>query len=143
MPVDPYDPLRGYSQTLGYEISDINQLRKLPGGDRFDRQIQGAFYVVLQQPAANATPPTPWQAVRLTSDRPTDLDSTQIALRGRYDRGQITYGLERFYMPEDQRNQINEDFTDAGGRTVTQVKVDDRGNAVLVNLWLGDRALQF
>lgn len=143
LPVDPYDPLRGYSQTLGYEIGNINQLRQLPGGDRFDRGIQGAFYIVLQQPKANTTPPAPWQAVRLTSDRPTDLDPTQIALQGRYHQGQITYGIERFYMPEDQRNQINADFMNVRGQTVMQAKVDDRGNAVLVNLWLRDRALQF
>lgn len=143
MPVDPYDLLRGYSQTLGYEIGDFNRLRQLPGGDRFDRRIEGAFYIVLQQPSTNTTPPAPWQAVRISSDRPTDLNANQIALRGRYDRGQITYGLERFYMPEDQRNQINEDFMKVRGQTVTQAKVDDRGNAVLVNLWLRDRALQF
>jgi len=31
IPVDPYDPLRGYSQTLNYEISRLDNLRSLPG----------------------------------------------------------------------------------------------------------------
>jgi uncharacterized membrane-anchored protein len=32
-PVDPVDLLRGYYQTLGYEISSLNTLAKLPGGE--------------------------------------------------------------------------------------------------------------
>ena len=31
IPVDPYDPLRGYSQTLSYDISRLETLKKLPG----------------------------------------------------------------------------------------------------------------
>ncbi len=31
IPVDPYDPLRGYSTTLRYDISDMQLLRTLPG----------------------------------------------------------------------------------------------------------------
>ena len=31
VPVDPYDLLRGYSQTLAYDISQPNNLKSLPG----------------------------------------------------------------------------------------------------------------
>jgi uncharacterized membrane-anchored protein len=43
MPVDPYDLLRGYYQTLSYDISSFSTLNKLPGwaelNHKQDREI--------------------------------------------------------------------------------------------------------
>ena len=144
MPVDPYDLLRGYSQTLGYEVGNLDRLRKLPGGDWLDRNNRGMVYIVLQAPAeTNATPPKPWQPVRLSGDRPTDLAANQVALRGQYNQGWLRFGLEQFYMPEDQRDQINTDIVGAREQTFVEAKVDAQGNAVLVSLWVRDRNLRF
>ena len=144
MPVDPYDLLRGYSQTLGYEVGNLDRLRKLPGGDWLDRNNRGMVYIVLQAPAeTNATPPKPWQPVRLSADRPTDLAANQVALRGQYNQGWLRFGLEQFYMPEDQRDQINTDIVGAREQTFVEAKVDAQGNAVLVSLWVRDHNLRF
>ncbi len=63
LPVDPYDLLRGYSQTLNYTISDWQTLRSLPGGDRLPSDpyapaplgTEGTpnttFYVILEPPS--------------------------------------------------------------------------------------------
>ncbi len=165
VPVDPYDVLRGYSQTLSYSISDPALLGKLPGGTWFSQHSQeqnASFYIVLEAPVSeapvsetpsktNAASPQAWKPVKISSDRPANLPSNQVALKGEYKGGQVVYGLETYYMPEDQREQINGDIRQAQGQTQGQAqgqaqqtlkvdaKVDSSGNAILMNLWISDR----
>lgn len=166
VPVDPYDLLRGYSQTLSYTISRPDDLKKLPGGKEFfdnhQRYDGASLYVVLEAPqSANTTPPTPWKPVRVSAKRPTDLADNQVVLRGEFDRWQVIYGLETYYMPEDQRNQLNAEISQAQRQPnqaprqpsqaqqqqrqafVVDVKVDAQGNSVPVSLWVRDRNYRF
>ena len=73
-----------------------------------------------------------------------------MVLEGKYKYGLISYGLETYYIPEDQRVQINEDISQAqrvkpGQRQpiVVEVKVDTQGHAVLVSMWVRDRKYRF
>lgn len=148
-PVDPYDFLRGYYQTLGYDISNAQNLSKLPGGELLQATTNGAVYIVLEAPAGqSATPPKPWKPVRVSRDRPTNLAPNQIALKGQSDGWRIVYGLETYFMPEDQRERVNQDISQIqqqqGPRAfVVEVKVDANGNSVPVSLWVRDRNYQF
>jgi uncharacterized membrane-anchored protein len=148
-PVDPYDLLRGYSQTLGYDISTRDNLEKLPGGNLFKSGKGGTVYVVLEAPKATATkPPKPWKPVRVSGDRPTNLPSNQIAIQGLYDYAhwRINYGLETYYMPEDQREQVNTAINkeqQGQRRFVVETKVDSNGKAVPISLWVRDRNYRF
>lgn len=151
-PVDPYDLLRGYYQTLRYDISNVDLLEKLPGGEVLST-AQGTstrFFVVMEAPAdatANTAPPQPWKPVRISTDRPTDLNPNQAAIEGQFNGWQVTYGLETYYMPEDQRQQINADISQVQGQNqesfVVEAKVDASGNAVPVGLWVRDRNYRF
>jgi uncharacterized membrane-anchored protein len=134
LPVDPYDLLRGYSQTLRYTISDWNTLRSLPGGDRLpttpyapaplgtDTAPNTTFYVILEPPPLPTatlppeTPPTPWKPVAVATTLPPELVGDRIALRGTYDQGEPRYGLERYYFPEDRRTEINDRIRQAQQR---------------------------
>ncbi|MEM9136009.1 MAG: GDYXXLXY domain-containing protein [Cyanobacteria bacterium P01_F01_bin.42] len=147
-PVDPYDLLRGYSQTLRYEISDTETLSKLPGGkdifkDNFDAKSP-SVYVVLKAPAADAAP---WEPIRVSRDRPRSLPDNQVALKGSHRGWRVVYGLETYYMPEKQRNQINQEIRDVqrdeSQQFLVDIKVNDRGKSVPVSLWVGDRKYQF
>lgn len=147
-PVDPYDPLRGYFQTLGYDISQADNLKDLPGGEWFSQNGKGNVYIVLQAPDQPSTnPPTPWQPVRISGDRPANLPANQIAIKGRYEGWRILYGLETYYMPEDQRNEVNSAIGEVQAEDpdafVVDVKIDPQGNAVPVGLWVRDRNFQF
>ncbi|NJO44039.1 MAG: GDYXXLXY domain-containing protein [Cyanobacteria bacterium CRU_2_1] len=148
-PVDPYDLLRGYYQTLNYDISNPTTLNGLPGGNWFDQMTgkTGSVYVVLQAPdRTDAIPPQPWTPVRVSADRPTDLAPNQVALQGHYNGWQIEYGLETYYLPEDQRTQINSDILQVQldrQTFVVDVKVDEGGNAVPTGLWVSDRNYRF
>lgn len=160
-PVDPYDLLRGYYVVLSYDISALAQMQQLPGWDEVEANLMtdsfqppltadGAIlYVVLEAPTdPQAEPPQPWTPVRVSSDRPTNLPTNQIALRGNYRYGTINYGLETYYIPEDQRVEINDDINQAqwsGGERpfVVEIKVNAQGEAVPISLWVDDHNYRF
>jgi uncharacterized membrane-anchored protein len=156
VPVDPYDLLRGYSQTLSYNISNPNNLRKLPGGELLKEGHAKHVYVILEAPAQTDTvPPKPWKAVRLSADRPEKLPDNQVALEATHMGWSLDYGLETYYMPEDQRQSINLDISQVQQQPrqarqprqqqafVVEAKVDQFGNAVPVSLWVRDRNYRF
>lgn len=157
IPVDPYDLLRGYSQTLSYDISRSENLKNLPGWSEFnqERNASSNLYVILEAPAAQTSSgrPQPWKAVAVSLSLPSNLPANQVALKGRLRYSTIDYGLERYYFPEDQREQFNEDINQAQtgversqGKPlpfVVEVKVDSQGNSVPVSLWVRDRNYRF
>jgi uncharacterized membrane-anchored protein len=168
VPVDPYDLLRGYYQVLSYDISQQNNLQKLPGWkDLPSNKIscpvgticpktnthyvkQGtSFYVVLESPkdAQKSGRPKAWKPVRVSLENPSNLPANQIAIRGKYNGWQMEYGLETYYMPENEREKVNNDIGEAQRRQrqsfVVEVKVDNKGHAVPVSLWVRDRNYRF
>ena len=162
MPVDPYDPLRGYSQTLSYDISRLENLRSLPGWQELippttPKSTKGQpeyippgtiVYVIVEAPVTTSNPPKPWKAVRVSSSLPKSLAVNQIALKGKSTGFSIEYGLETYYMPEAQRDQINQDISQAQqGRQrqafVVEAKVNGKGYSVPISLWVRDRNYRF
>lgn len=151
VPTDPDDPLRGHYQTLSYDISHSDRLQMLPGGQelfgnpRIHRHF--SFYLILEAPIVKAvTAPMPWQPVGVSAKRPTTLAANQIALKGQVRGQRIAYGLESYYMPEERRDRVNNEIIQVqnrGNNFVVEVRVDDRGNAVPVSLWVGDRNYRF
>lgn len=158
-PVDPYDLLRGYSQTLNYDISDVSNLDNLPGWDDLpfvesseDRpQFGSVIYVVLaeQQSSDEAKIPNAWTPVRVSPTVPKDLKANQVVLRGIVNYSWVNYGLERYYMPEDQRDRINSEIQAIQRQFgeeppfVVEVRVRDNGHALPISLWVGDRNYTF
>ncbi|MEO0406570.1 MAG: GDYXXLXY domain-containing protein [Cyanobacteria bacterium P01_A01_bin.135] len=147
-PVDPYDLLRGYYVTLSYQISASDTLDELPGWQEIkeaDRQSNLPLYVVLAPPEG-ASGDQPWTPVSISRDRP-QLSSGQVALRGTYQWGRVVYGLERYYIPEDQRGEINErirqQHLSEPEAYLIEVKVDARGQSAPVSLWVGEKNYRF
>ncbi len=167
-PVDPYDWLRGYSQTLSYDISQVSVLKKLRGwesiatarDDKNQPQLPyelKTFYIILQEPAPSATAaktprPQPWQPVAVQPNRPDRLPPNQIALRGDLWGGMPRYNLETYYMEESQRDQINREIGQLNRPMrdrnqpqpfVVEVRVDGSGSAVAHSLWIEKNRYQF
>ena len=147
-PVDPYDLLRGYSQTLSYDISRVNELKKFPGGE--DLKKGDVFYITLQ-PETEKTQlaPTPSKIIKITPEFPQDL-TEQVALKGKViQHNRVSYGLETYYMPESQSQKIDREISklqrDSQGRRpfVVEIKVDRWGNSVPVSLWLENQKYSF
>ncbi|MEH2254930.1 GDYXXLXY domain-containing protein [Nostoc sp.] len=163
LPVDPYDLLRGYSVTLNYQISRIDNLKKLPGWEDLVKQnpvpdkrgeplVQGTnLYIILEEQKSSSGIPQAWKPVRVSGQFPTSLAANQIALKGQYSAyNSITYGLETYYIPEDQRNDINNDISKARSikpgqpqPIVVEVKVNAQGKAIPINMWVRDRKYHF
>ncbi|MGG6294689.1 GDYXXLXY domain-containing protein [Leptolyngbya sp. AN02str] len=177
MPVDPYDVFRGYYVTLGYNISTPEMLKDVPGWKEVeaslteDQQQRSLFdgnrdlYVVMEAPTgAETTPPTPWRPIRVSRTLPTGLADNQVAIKGRYQNWQIVYDLERYYMPEEQRDDINNRINELGWAPmppisdpsqpnapaappsrpfVVEAKVGSQGQSVPVGFWLKDAYFKF
>lgn len=160
LPVDPYDFLRGYSQTLSYNISRIDRLQKLPGWNELEKSSRSPasfkylpagtkFYVVMEAPGAiQLEPPLAWKPVRVSQELPKNLPANQVAIAARSTGGTIVeYGLERYYMPESQQYEINQNISqaqrDRQQSIVVEAKVDAQGKAVPMSLWVRDRNYRF
>jgi uncharacterized membrane-anchored protein len=148
-PVDPYDFLRGYSQTLSYDISNLENLQKLPGEKNLNKG--DTFYLTLQAPESSTQkPPLPWIAIAIDNSKPSNLPTNQIALKGMVsDYNMVIYGLEAYYMPESQREKLNQEIQAINNQNnerqsfVVEIKVDRFGNSLPVSLWIRDRNYRF
>jgi uncharacterized membrane-anchored protein len=151
VPVDPYDLLRGYSQTLRYNISDISDLKSLKGWEelwektqnqKFDPKQEYLYiseaielYVILEAPKDQAQiPPQPWKAIAVSLEKPQNLPENQVALQGVALFNSVKYGLETYYFPEAKRIEINQKISRNQGNQqnsfVVEVKVDQQGYAI-------------
>jgi uncharacterized membrane-anchored protein len=153
-PVDPYDLLRGYYQTLSYDISSFSTLDKLAGWGkllpkgRANLARNQQVYVTLIKNHTSDTSLHAWQPIAIDDKIPTNLSATKIAIRGVSDGNSIIYGLETYYMPEDRKDDVNNDVNAArssGDRRnlLVEIKVDNRGLATPVSLWVGAKQYRF
>jgi uncharacterized membrane-anchored protein len=142
-PVDPVDLLRGYYQTLGYEISNKDTLQKLSGGGFMMKIANGQeLFVTLALPAAGRREAAKPIAVSLT--RPP-TQPQEVVLRGVYSGWQVKYDLEQFYMPEQQHAKVNADI-DRGRRSknlLMETKIGQDGRGLPVAIWIGDQSYRF
>jgi uncharacterized membrane-anchored protein len=140
-PVDPYNWLTGYSQTLNYDVSRLATLEKLAGLKPGNVKTGSVVYVVLEANKTNE----PWKPRTMSLEKPIGLPENQIALRGVVDRSTVVYGLESYYMPEDQKDQVNETILKATRNkpAVVEVKIDRSGNAIPIAIEVGAQRLAF
>jgi uncharacterized membrane-anchored protein len=202
-PVDPYDILRGYYQTLSYDISNVETLSKLPGwknivgsdrthtsdrrgyedldfkrnwysvingniqyGIEYDKlnvqydyeeeytypagmdKNQQVYITLLKTKGVNKTELQAWKPVAVSKQLPDNLSGDKIAIRGTSDGSQIIYGLETYYMPENRKDSVNTDINESQRskeprNLLVEVKVDNRGLATPVSLWVGKKEYHF
>lgn len=154
-PVDPFDLLRGYYQILNYDISNFNTLAKLPGWKNVSSGCSGCInldrhqqvYITLEKTAGNnQNQHNAWQPVAIDRQLPDNLSADRIALRGTSDGHQILYGLETYYMPEDRKDAVNTEIgasRSTAQQLLVEVKVDNRGLATPVSLWIGKKKYHF
>jgi uncharacterized membrane-anchored protein len=132
-PIDPYNILSGHYMTLGYDIS------RLPQNDKtYERLREIPVYVVLKK-----DPNQLWVMDSIHKQWPTDVSPDKIVIRGRASYGRIEYGIESYFVPEDKRRQIADNFRRNRDNSYAQVKADRFGNAALIRLLLGDNTYEY
>ena len=124
--VDPRDIFKGDYARIGYDISmpDINLIAQdLKQGHRARK-----VFVTLERGAGDV-----WRPVAVGSGRPTGIAGNQVVLAGRMSnastRPQITYGIERFFVPEGTGDKL--EALVASSTVSAIVAVDGAGRAAI------------
>ncbi|AFZ00448.1 GDYXXLXY domain-containing protein [Calothrix sp. PCC 6303] len=155
-PVDPYDIRRGSWIDLSYDISNPQTLKKLPGWKELVKKYPGShqqyypvaegtnLYVVMQQDKNR------WKPLKIAIQLPKSLPENQIVIRGKYRYDTINYGIEKYYMPEPEREKMSQEILGGIQVRVGQIKpmlietkIDPQGQAVPVRMQVGDRIYNF
>lgn len=144
-PVDPYDVLRGYYQVLSYDISRVDQLAKLPGGEQLpkNQSTTQEIFVTLALPSRSGRQAA--KPIAVSRQLPSNLPANQVAIRGISNGWQVKYDLEKFYMPEAEQQTINDNINRNRQQQnlLVEVKVDHRGHPVPVSLWVDNKNYRF
>lgn len=135
-PVDPYDFLSGYHVVLRYEISrpTPEQWASFPSG----QSEEAVVYAVLKK-----GPEDVWLLESLSETLPKNLPPDQIAVRGRIRSGQIHYGIEHFFIPEEGRGELESALRDNRERALAQIRVDKYGHAALIRLIINGKEYDY
>ena len=131
-PVDPYSILSGYYVILGY---DISRPTDFPNAPKFESGEM--IYAIVEQQADGI-----WKPVGIDRALPKNLPANRVAIQGRWNEGRIEYGIGEFYIPEEKRNVIADDFSKNQAEARVDVKVDANGNAALLRLRIQDRVYE-
>lgn len=120
-PVDPIDPFRGAYVTLDYP--DLAR----PGIPEDTVPGSGTVFVTLQERDGL------WRGASF-GDRPP---AQGPYLRCRDEGWRLRCGIESWFVPQDRAAQLEEAVR--GGHAVAVVRVDDRGDAAIVDLLTDSR----
>ncbi|WP_110183001.1 GDYXXLXY domain-containing protein [Nocardioides solisilvae] len=124
-PVDPIDPFRGAYVSLDYPDLWPADSPRDDGWESGTDAVPGdgnTIYVVLEQDGA-LTVASDWTRTRPAS-------SPYLACR---DQGfSIRCGIESWFAPQDEARRLEETLREDGA--VAELRVDDRGNAAIVDL---------
>ena len=147
-PIDPYDLLRGRYVTLDYEAESLPVLETLPGYlsrpklEELYGQTPPRIYLVME-PSATAEVVAAWQPVRVAYGLAPELEEGQLLLGGRlvnrWHNFEVDLGLGRYFIPEAIGDELETDIREHREATLAEVKVDRRGNAAIVGVWVEDR----
>lgn len=118
VPVDPRDLLRGKYVRLNYDISQVNA-SLFQGDTPAGRRTKRPVYVVLAKQADGF-----WGVVAVHPESPENLKPGQVVVetqRGAFFRFgaptsrqtvRLSYGIERFYVPEGDAIEIENQYRD-------------------------------
>jgi uncharacterized membrane-anchored protein len=134
-PVDPYSIMSGYYVVLGYEISNprvSTEWKNWPEGK--------PVWVVLRSDPNNNV----WDAVSVHDKQPV-VPNDCVVIKGKVSasRWRIEYGIESYFIPEDARGKVEQDFRNHSREAKAEVKVDSSGNAAITKLIIQDRVYEY
>lgn len=135
-PVDPYDVMRGYYVTLHYRISEP------PGYSKNAPRNGDTVYVLLKRDDDGI-----WNAQEALFEFPDEVGEDQVVIKGwvpdsRW-RDPILFGIEKYFVPEDMGAEIEAAMRDRTGRILVEVAVDEKGNAALLRLKVGETTYEY
>ncbi len=134
-PVDPYSLFQGYYVRLRYRISIPDNL---PLDGKKLNYVNGKNYYLLLSPDKNKI----WQPVRVVDGFPVGLTKNEVVIKGKYRYGSMEYGIEQYYLPENQRQILGEVLRE-GTKVLVEVKINSKGTAAIVLIKVGGKIFQY
>jgi uncharacterized membrane-anchored protein len=131
-PVDPYSIISGYYVMLGYEISNPKV------STDWQKWSEGTPVWVLLKVDPNGV----WNAVSVHDKKPA-VPSDCVVIKGRKGRWRIEYGIESYFIPEDAREKVTQDFRKNSKEAKVEAKIDASGNAAIIKLIIQDRIYNY
>ncbi|MGB3500035.1 MAG: GDYXXLXY domain-containing protein [Mesorhizobium sp.] len=142
-PIDPRDLLRGDYVILGYEVARIDARQVVDGAGIEAQSGSRPVYVALRKGADGVFQ---FQSAALDRANLVGIEPQDVVMRGTTDywpgpdgRLNVTFGLERFYLPEGEGKQIEKDMRERPFFVV--VAVADDGTAQIKSFRDGDKVL--
>lgn len=133
MPYDPYDVFRGYYMDLNYRIADP---ANLPGKTVFEK---GRDYYVVLAPASTGA----WQPTAVMTRSPQTLKPDQAVIRGRYRYSRLDFSINRYYLPETRRHQVESLFRESEKPALVEVKVKNNGAAAITQIIIDGKRFRY
>lgn len=136
-PVDPYDFLSGYHVILSF---DISQVPSEPSTHQlmFRYAENQVLYNVLIKGEDGV-----WQSQSIHTQYPKGIPDGAAVIKGKMNGWRIEYGIEKFFIPEEYRQDIERDLRQNQRQALVDIKVDRFGNAALLRLRIEDRVYEF
>lgn len=122
-PLDPNDPFRGAYVALTYPDLNLQDTVDALSTDRMERQ---EFYISLERNGEV------WIAGKAGTTRPEDGPYLACTTR----EFPASCGIESWFLPQDKARDLEQAVRD--GKAIAVVRIDGRGNAVLVDVRAGD-----
>lgn len=138
LPYDPYSPFTGYYANLNYEVAVAERYKEFKNKQLANQHWEGDSVYAILQKRSDGT----WGPDYLSIKLPRQLPDNQIALKGKYIY-RIDFGIERFYIPENKRDEIESVLRTHPEKAKAEVKVDSYGNTALMRLIIGDRVYDY
>lgn len=135
-PVDPYNIFSGYYVRLAFQISNPSDLGLENKPTNF---IDGKYYYMIVSPDQQQI----WRPIKVATKMPKRLKRKQIALKGRYRNGLINYGIEQYYIPENQRRIMADLLSNREERAVVEVKVARSGQPAIVKIEVAGQIFKY
>ncbi len=130
VPVDPYDILSGYYVVLSYDFSQVRREFE-PGQD---------VYVILEKDQNEI-----YKAKSYYAEWPKKVGGDQVVIKGRASGRDLKFGIEKFYMPEEMRREINDQIRkwQGEGQVLVDIKVDKKGSPAIMRLIINDKIYEY
>lgn len=137
-PVDPYDLLSGWHMALRFDVSRPD---KLDGWSTLEERER--IWVELLVPESGVA-----TAVALHTSLPDSVGENRALIRGRLrgrahaDWSRLVFGIERFYLPETTRTDVENALLEHLEQAVADVALDSNGHPAILRLRAGDQVFR-
>jgi uncharacterized membrane-anchored protein len=135
-PYDPYDVMSGYYVTLAYDIgwmpADANNWET---AQRWDGKT---IYVILKEGRDGV-----WVKDGTSLRWPSSVPAGGLVVKGTAQYRNVFFGIEKFYIPETKRKEIEEALRRARSKANVRIAVDRFGNAAILSLEAGGKRYEY